>query len=67
MKIITIRQPSAHLQGSAFGPDRFDRIAAAYDEVLRAFRLANRIDPLTEFVAKKYLKLRRLENSTPRG
>jgi hypothetical protein len=38
------------LQGSAFGPDQIDRIAAAYEEVLRALRLANRIDPLTEFV-----------------
>ena len=45
------------LQGSAFGPDQIDRIAAAYEEVLRALRLANRIDPLTEFVAKKVFEI----------
>ena len=45
------------LQGSAFGPDQSDRIAAAYEDVLRALRLANRIDPLTEFVAKKVFEI----------
>ena len=45
------------LHGSAFGPDQIDRIAAAYEEVLRALRLANRIDPLTEFVAKKVFEI----------
>ena len=41
------------LQGSAFGPDQIDRIAAAYIQVLHALRLTNRIDPLTEIVAER--------------
>jgi hypothetical protein len=45
------------LQGSAFGPDQIDRIVAAYEEVLRALRLANRIDPITEFVAKTVFEI----------
>jgi len=45
------------LQGSAFAPDQNDRIAAAYEDVLRALRLTNRIDPLTEIVAKKIFEI----------
>ena len=41
------------LQHSAFAPEQIDRVAAAYQQVLRALRLTHRIDPLTVIVAEK--------------
>ena len=53
------------LQDSAFEPEQIGRIAEAYKQVLHALRLINRIDPLTEIVAEKYLESHKPANLTP--
>jgi hypothetical protein len=45
------------LQGSAFGPEAVKRIATAYEDALHVLQLADRIDPITEIVAKKIFEI----------
>jgi hypothetical protein len=45
------------LQGSAFGPDAVNCIAAAYEEALRTLQLTDRTDPLAETVARKIFEI----------
>lgn len=45
------------LQGSAFEPEAVTRIASAYEDALRALKLADRTDPLTQIVAKKVFEI----------
>jgi hypothetical protein len=44
------------LQQSAFAADDIRSITFAYEEALNVLRLARRIDPLTEMVAKKIIE-----------
>jgi hypothetical protein len=45
------------LQNSAFAPEDIVPLAAAYEECLRALKVSDRSDPLTELVAKKIIEL----------
>jgi hypothetical protein len=45
------------LQGSAFAPEDVDRLTAAYEAALKALRLSNRADPVTEIVAKRIIEI----------
>jgi hypothetical protein len=45
------------LQNSAFGQEDIDRMTSAYKDALRALRLTNRTDPITETVAKKIIEV----------
>jgi len=45
------------LQGSAFGPEEISRVTAAYEDALRALKLVDRTDPITEIVAKKIFEI----------
>jgi hypothetical protein len=53
------------LQFSAFEPEEITRMTAAYEHALRALRLADRQDPITELVAKKIIEVARLGESDP--
>jgi hypothetical protein len=53
------------LQFSAFDPDAIERMTAAYEDVLRALRLANRQDPITELVARKIVEVAQLGERDP--
>jgi hypothetical protein len=45
------------LQHSAFAPEDIAPLVAAYEDCLRALRLSNRSDPITEMLAKKIIEL----------
>jgi hypothetical protein len=45
------------LQHSAFAPEDIAPLVAAYEDCLRALRLSNRSDPITEMLAKKIIGL----------
>ncbi len=45
------------LQNSPFGPDDIERLAAAYEETLKALGLKDRSDPITELVARKIVEI----------
>src|SRR5262245_27574203 len=53
------------LRFSAFEPEEITRMTAAYEHALRAIRLAERQDPITELVAKKIIEVARLGESDP--
>jgi len=44
------------LQNSAFGPEDIERLATAYEDALRALKLVDRDDPITEIVAKRIIE-----------
>jgi hypothetical protein len=44
------------LQNSAFGPEDIERLATAYEDALRALKLSDRDDPITEIVAKRIIE-----------
>jgi hypothetical protein len=44
------------LQKSAFGPDDTERLATAYESVLRVLELNDRNDPITEIVARRIIE-----------
>jgi hypothetical protein len=45
------------LQHSAFAPEDIAPLVAAYEDCLRALRLSDRSDPITEMLAKKIIEL----------
>lgn len=45
------------LQQSALGPEEIDRLATAFEDSLRALKLADRSDSLTETIAKKLIEI----------
>ncbi|HUI15539.1 MAG TPA: hypothetical protein VL048_18945 [Xanthobacteraceae bacterium] len=54
------------LQQSAFGPEEIDRLAAAFEESLRALQLQDRSDPLSETIAKKLIEIAQTGERDPR-
>lgn len=46
-------------------PEDIERLVAAYEKTLRAFRLVDRDDPLTEMIAKKVIEIYRMEVCDP--
>ena len=45
------------LQNSAFGPEEIERMTTAYEDALRALGLTDRVDPMTEILAKKIVEI----------
>jgi hypothetical protein len=54
------------LQQSAFSPEDIDRLVAAFEDSLRALKLADRSDPLTETIAKKLIEIAQTGERDPR-
>jgi hypothetical protein len=48
-----------------FEPKDIERLAAAYELTLRALRLKDRDDPITQLVAEKIIAIGRLEIEDP--
>jgi hypothetical protein len=48
------------LQNTAFEPKDIERLVAAYEQTLRALRLKDRSDPITQLVAGKIIAIGRL-------
>jgi hypothetical protein len=44
------------LQRSAFGPEDIALLASAYEDALRALKLNDRDDPITQLVAKRIIE-----------
>ena len=44
------------LQKSAFGPEDIELLATAYEDALRALKLNDRDDPITQLVAKRIIE-----------
>jgi hypothetical protein len=53
------------LQHTSFGPEEIARLVTAYEETLRALRLNNRSDPITQLVAEKIIAVGRLGIEDP--
>jgi hypothetical protein len=53
------------LQNTAFEPKGIERLVAAYEQTLRALRLKNRSDPITQLVAEKILAIGQLGIEDP--
>jgi hypothetical protein len=53
------------LQNTAFEPKDIERLVAAYEQTLRALRLKNRSDPITQLVAEKILAIGQLGIEDP--
>jgi len=53
------------LQNAAFEPKDIERLATAYEQTLRALRLKDRSDPITQLVAEKILAIGRLGFEDP--
>ncbi len=47
------------LQNTPFGPEEIERLVAAYELTLRALRLTDRNDPITQLVAEKIIAIGR--------
>jgi hypothetical protein len=47
------------LRETSFSPDEIERMTAAYEAVLKALRLSDRTDPITELIAKKIIEVAR--------
>ncbi len=45
------------LQNSAFAPEDIAPLVAAYEDCLRALKLSDRSDPVTEIIAKKIIEI----------
>jgi hypothetical protein len=43
------------LKNTTFGPEEIERLVTAYEETLRALRLKDRSDPITQLVAEKII------------
>lgn len=54
------------LQRSAFNPEDIDRLVTAFEDSLRALKLADRSDPLTETIAKKLIEIAQTGERDPR-
>jgi hypothetical protein len=53
------------LQNTVFEPKDIERLAAAYELTLRALRLKDRDDPITQLVAEKIIAIGRLKIEDP--
>jgi hypothetical protein len=47
------------LKDTAFGPEDIERLVMAYEQTLRALRLKDRNDPITQLVAEKIIAIGR--------
>jgi hypothetical protein len=47
------------LKDTAFGPEDIERLVMAYEQTLRALRLKDRNDPITQLVAEKIITIGR--------
>ena len=61
-KLQTHREPFAVpirrlLENHVFGPDEITVLTTAFQDTLRALRLADRADPVTEIIARKIIEL----------
>lgn len=54
------------LQQAAFGPEEIDRLVTAFEDSLRALKLQDRTDPLTETIAKKLIEIAQTGERDPR-
>jgi hypothetical protein len=53
------------IQNYAFEPAEIERLAMAYEQTLRALRLKDRSDPITQLVAEKIIAIGRLGIEDP--
>ena len=53
------------IQNYAFEPADIERLAMAYEQTLRALRLKDRSDPITQLVAEKIIAIGRLGIEDP--
>jgi hypothetical protein len=53
------------LQNTVFEPKDIERLVAAYELTLRALRLKDRDDPITQLVAEKIIAIGRLKIEDP--
>ena len=53
------------LQNTAFGPEDVERLVMAYEQTLRALRLKDRNDSITQLVAEKIIAVGRLGIEDP--
>ena len=53
------------LQNTAFEPKDIERLVTAYEQTLRALRLKDRSDPITQLVAEKIIAIGRLGIEDP--
>jgi hypothetical protein len=53
------------LQNTVFEPKDIERLVAAYELTLRALRLKDRDDPITQLVAEKIITIGRLKIEDP--
>jgi hypothetical protein len=53
------------IPNTAFGPKDIARLVAAYEPTLRALRLKDRDDPITQLVAEKIIAIGRLGIEDP--
>ena len=53
------------LRNTTFGPEEIERLVTAYEETLRALRLKDRSDPITQLVAEKIIAVGRLGIENP--
>jgi hypothetical protein len=53
------------LQNTAFEPEDVERLVTAYEQTLRALRLKDRSDPITQLVAEKIIAIGRLGIEDP--
>jgi len=53
------------IQNTVFEPKDIERLVTAYEQTLRALRLMDRSDPITQLVAEKIIAIGRLEIEDP--
>ena len=53
------------IQNTAFEPEDIERLVSAYEQTLRALRLKDRSDPITQLVAEKIIAIGRLGIEDP--
>jgi hypothetical protein len=53
------------LQNNPFEPKDVERLAMAYEQTLRALRLKDRADPITQLVAEKIIAVGRMGIEDP--
>jgi hypothetical protein len=53
------------IQNTAFEPKDIERLVMAYEQTLRALRLKDRSDPITQLVAEKIIAIGRLGIQDP--
>jgi hypothetical protein len=53
------------IQNTAFEPKDIERLVMAYEETLRALRLKERSDPITQLVAEKIIAIGRIGIEDP--